>query len=727
MPLSGSRPLDSRAIFARPRLTAAAGVLLVWTGAAAWLAIDFAGRIRDWSVMTDELLYTKLATAIANTHSPLPELHGTRVDVLNQLYPILISPFFGSLDAPDAFHAAHVLNAVVMASASIPAYLLARQVVARSWALAVAVVSVVLPWMVLTGVLMTESAAYPAFLWALLSLHRAVVVPSRRNDLLAVAGLLLAVLARTQFILLVVVLPLAVLGSELAATRDLRAAAASTYRRHRVLVGLYLAGAAMVGVVAGLGSLGKLLGSYAVTAHGSPLPSGVWGAAAAHIDAVAIGTGVVPLVLGGGWILATVGRSRDRSAQALALLSLLTIVALTFETASYDERFGGIQIVRDRYLFYVAPLLLAATAAAVGGKPQRSVAIGAAALTAFFAATVHLLGFPTAVAFWVDAPARALNDFYARQAGSLGTSGFVALAGLCLGIAAIGGLLFLPRLPFAALTLAFVLPFAAWSTEHEIHRVAATKGSSTRALTGPPDHVLNWVDTSLPADAQAAMVPFPQSPEFALNAVFWWDLEFWNKSVGQTYVGENGDFTYAPFPDGTLGADWRTGSVPNTASAPPFVIRADNDPRIGLIGEKHAANFGLSVYLVDRPYRAAWMTRGLDIDGWTLAKRPVSIRVFSQADAAEIANVNVVLGAPRTRTHPATYALDGRLGHVAPGQFTSETRNVCVAPHSFGQLRLQGLTATSISIAPTSFDDFGARLVGVRVGPITVDFTGKPC
>ena len=292
-------------------------------------------------------------------------------------------------------------------------------------------------------------------------------------------------------------------------------------------------------------------------------------------------------------------------------------------------------------------------------------------------------------------------------------------------MAAIAGLMFLPRLPFAALTLAFALPFAVWSTQHEIDRLVPTKGSSTRGLTAPPDHVLNWVDTALPAGARAAMVPFPQSPEFALNAVFWWDLEFWNKTVSQTYVGENGDFTYAPFPDGTLAPDWQTGRVANTATAPPFVILADNDPRVGLSGQRHAVNFGLSVLLVDRPYRAVWMTRGLDVDGWTLPKRPVSIRVYSQRNTAEVASVRVVLGAPATR--PAAYALDGRTGHIAPGQFADETRDVCVPSHSYAQLRLRGLSKTSISVAPTSFDAFGTRLVGVRVGSVKADFSGKPC
>ena len=44
----------------------------------------------------------------------------------NQLYPLLIAPLFGHGDVPFAITAAHVLNAIVMASAALPAYALAR-------------------------------------------------------------------------------------------------------------------------------------------------------------------------------------------------------------------------------------------------------------------------------------------------------------------------------------------------------------------------------------------------------------------------------------------------------------------------------------------------------------------------------------------------------------------------------------------------------------------------
>jgi hypothetical protein len=126
-------PVISRVVSMRRPLLVAAGLTLLWLAVGAGLAVWFSGRIRDWSVMTDELLYAKLATTIGETGSPLPEIHGSRVSTINQLYPLLIAPLFGSLAPSAAFRASHVLNAVVMASAVFPVYLLGRQVLPRSW------------------------------------------------------------------------------------------------------------------------------------------------------------------------------------------------------------------------------------------------------------------------------------------------------------------------------------------------------------------------------------------------------------------------------------------------------------------------------------------------------------------------------------------------------------------------------------------------------------------
>ena len=148
-----------------------------------------------------------------------------------------------------------------MATAAIPAYLLAREVVDRAAALAVAALSVVAVWMVLTGFLLTEVVAYPVFLWAVLAIQRTVRDGSWRRDLVALAAVALAILARTQFVLLAVVLPLAVGGHAL----GLRIAPAALVRRHRLLVVAYAVGLVAVAVLAIAGSAASLLGDYSVT------------------------------------------------------------------------------------------------------------------------------------------------------------------------------------------------------------------------------------------------------------------------------------------------------------------------------------------------------------------------------------------------------------------------------------------------------------------------------
>ena len=98
-----------------------------------WLACGFAlerftGRVTDWFVMTDELLYERLAISVARTGSPLPQLHGTIVNSVDQLYPLILAPFFVYGSVHGDLVAAHVFGAFLMSSASVPAFLLARDV-----------------------------------------------------------------------------------------------------------------------------------------------------------------------------------------------------------------------------------------------------------------------------------------------------------------------------------------------------------------------------------------------------------------------------------------------------------------------------------------------------------------------------------------------------------------------------------------------------------------------
>src|SRR3954454_16453820 len=105
------------------------GAIGLWIAGGGLLAL-VTTRVADWFVMTDELLYERLGISVAQSGSPLPRVHGTTIGALNQLYPLLIAPLYGSGDVPGSLKAAHLLNAFVMASAAVPAFLLARRVLA---------------------------------------------------------------------------------------------------------------------------------------------------------------------------------------------------------------------------------------------------------------------------------------------------------------------------------------------------------------------------------------------------------------------------------------------------------------------------------------------------------------------------------------------------------------------------------------------------------------------
>ncbi len=183
--------------------------LLLWFVLATILA-TIAGKVADWNDMTDELVWERLAISIWQYHSLLPRLHGEVIKNLAQLYPTLISPIFAGGGVPGELKNAHILDAWVMSSAAIPAFLLARRVTGKRWpAYLLAVVSVAMPWIVYSTVLATEVIAYPLFLWAMLAMHRSITSPRWSNDLVALVVIALAFFARTQFALLAGVLPLA--------------------------------------------------------------------------------------------------------------------------------------------------------------------------------------------------------------------------------------------------------------------------------------------------------------------------------------------------------------------------------------------------------------------------------------------------------------------------------------------------------------------------------------
>src|ERR687887_1288100 len=404
-PPPGMRPTGRRKL--RPPPASALPVLGIVL-AAGLLAVEYASQATQWAVMTDELQTSKLATSIGETLSPVPRIHGAYYGALNQLYPLLLSPLYRFFSAPAAFDGAHVLNAFLLASSAWPAYLLGRAVTGRvGGGYFAAALTAFTPWLVLSSTLLTENAAYPAFVWAVFLCYRALVEPSADRDAAAVVALALAYLARTQLFVLAFALPIAVVAYE----RDLRRA----FARHRLLASAYGAGAVAAIGLAAAGALTRVLGNYAGTVQGDVLPAGIWHSAAVHLDEVVVGTGVAPFLLATAWAFTP---SR-REAQAFAVLLVPLAALLTLEAASFDLRFTPGGFTQDRYVCYLAPLFAVGAAACLldpGRRVLRAALVLAAGLA--FAGLAAADSFDQEITLWWASPAGAFHRALSDAAGA---------------------------------------------------------------------------------------------------------------------------------------------------------------------------------------------------------------------------------------------------------------------------------------------------------------------
>jgi hypothetical protein len=527
---------------------------------------------------------------------------------------------------------------------------------------------------------------------------------------LAAVALALAYVTRPQFLFLVAVLPLAVL-----LTRGPRRA----LFEHRVLGAVYAVGVWIVVILAALGQADKLLGDYGVTAtQGSLLPPIAWKSAALHVDVLAVGLGIVPLLLGGGWAYSALRRGPVRL-RAFAALTALSLPILALETASYDVRFGGPEVIRDRYLFYLAPLLLLATAVCL--FQERLPLVGIAAMTVFFSATAIFADFNPVAGLWVDSPESVLNGLIHDQSGGLPAGVFVGLCGAVLGTICLG-LALVPR-PIGVLGVTVaVFCFGGAVAGYAFERLLTSNTPLGVPATGK-GRVRDWIDHTVPADARVAVLAYPISRDWGQSAIQWWDAEFWNNRIGSAFVAPGGRWTYTPFPSTTLRMDWTTGRLPGTDAAPGYVLTAPNESRFGLAGSQTASNLGLVVQSVERPYRALWATSGLDVDGWTRPGRPATIRLYAAPGRpAGLAQVTATLDAPPEATGAVSYRLGRARGTVAPGARAQVAQAVCLPAGGHADVRLVADRSATIGGPPIGpaqgpSRDVGVALSGVQVAP----------
>jgi hypothetical protein len=577
--------------------------------------------IAPW-IFVDEIIYSELAKSFAETGEFVirGDQDGSGYGVF---YPLLISPAYALFDSlPGAYAAAKAINALLMSLAAVPVYLLARRVLEQPLALAAALLSLALPGLFYSGVLMTENAFYGLFVLAALMLVLVLELPSpgRVVAFLVVAGV--AFFTRTQALVL---LPaLATAPPLVVACRRQPLRRLADYRW------LYaLPGAAAVVVAAAQAMRGRplldLLGAYRVAGEvGYDLEEAArW--LLYHLAGLDLAVGFLPLAAL--LLLPLVGRLEPRDAAFVAAaLSLTgwTVVQVAVFASRHSLR------IEERNLFYVFPLLLIALLVWIErGAPRPRVptalALAVAVVLPAFVPYERLVGVP------------AVSDTFALLVLWDVHLWGVPLDQLWLATvlgALVAALLFVlvPR-PYAlalpVLVLAFFL-FSAGSVEKRIRD--ASIGALFQGVTRPER---DWVDRAVGQDTRVAVL---WSGRLDVATVY--ENEFFSRSVGRVYsLGPpmGGGLVY-----GVLAVEGSTGRLLDADRRPvrmPYALVDDTVPLAGGLVDRDRRK-GLRVLRTPGVLHVTHQVDGVYDDGWTGANaiyvrydcRGGTLRVVAESD-----------------------------------------------------------------------------------------------
>ena len=504
----------------------------------AWLAgiVGLSWAIRVWLVrdmvapfvFVDEAVYTELARSLADTATFA--VRGVPVSGYSILYPALLAPAYGVFDnLVDAYAAAKATNAIVMSLAAIPTYLLARRVASVRLALLGAAISVAVPSMAYTATMTTESLFYPVSLAFAFVLVRYLERPAWPRLAALVVALAVAFATRSQSLAFVPAIATAPLLLALLRSRGSVV---------RPFVPLYAIGAAaalaLVALQAARGrSLADLLGAYSIVGEGGydagqVLRFWLW-----HVEELDLYVGVVPFAA---LLLALlVGRGLPERLQEHVAATTALVVWSTLAVGAFASRFASDR-VQDRYLFFLAPLLVVVVLAWVElGAPRPKAATAVAAVVALALALVfpyvRFIGEPAKsdtlglIPLWTVNEHLVAGRYWTTVA--VAGSAFVAL-----------WLLVPPRyaaaVPLVLLVLFVVLSRPVWSGPHGF--VAAGIGALRQGNPGLPR---DWIDRAVPAGDEVAVLWTGRADRFTVNV-----NEFFNRRVGHVY------YTDEPTPGG---------------------------------------------------------------------------------------------------------------------------------------------------------------------------------
>jgi hypothetical protein len=438
------------------------------------------------TIFTDESELGQLSRSIAETGEParrgIP--YGPTSLIAYFLAPVW---WLGSTTA--SYETAKLLLVLAMTATVFPAFALARLVVPYWYAVGVAAGSVAVPALAYAPILVEEPLAYPLATLSLWLIARALVRPTWRGLALAAAASGVAALTRTQLSILFVVLGSGLLW--LAWDSDAGRRWRSEWSRWDWVGAITLAiGSAFV--------FAATVSAFSVSWRDTTIyyKDRVWEHATWATGALAIGMGVLPLLVGLAALARPKHEPRDPRTRAFVVTSVAAIVTFVWYAGIKGAYISTIfsTLVVERNLIYLCPVLLAATALAfVRGLGRWWAVAGAAAVTLYVVAgtPLRLDQYPYYEAHGLSIAALA-NRELSWPEGRIETA-LLVVTFIAIAVAVALRVLPLRSRVFAAVAAAAGAAVLAWSLTTEVYAYRAERGLSQR-IAGRLPEPYDWVD-----------------------------------------------------------------------------------------------------------------------------------------------------------------------------------------------------------------------------------------
>jgi hypothetical protein len=605
-----------------PRATVDAPRRPVLILVAAWVALAVFLVVRQLAreaplVFTDELIFGRLAQNLGFgegwTFQGNPSPYRTPA-------PLVMAPAWALFEHGTAYHVALAINGTVMTSVVFPAFWIARRVASWWYALVAAVGAALTPSMVWAGMLMTEALAYPVTALALALILRSLLRPSLRPALAALAAIGLATAVRPQ---------LALLGGVYAAALALvvvlpgAGGVRERIRRHRPALLLVAAvGILGAGLVAGVGARDLAGPNAGFVKTFANLPGAVeW------LDASADYVGVLAVTCLGLPVLALIALSvtprawRERETAALLAVSWAAVVAFVLFAAYTTVALSP--ELRERYVFYVTPLLTAAWVGMIGRVRPAVLGAATAGLTLFLVPVLPFLG--DLSEDWVTYDLGHVASFVGLGDGVVDAGrevSLIAVAVAVLGAAATLGLARLGRRGGALVLLPPILFTLAVLNirEHD----AAAQAAAFLAQRDQPPQLPGWIDRAV--DGPVAVVTTAGSDPFTS-----WHVQIGNRAADREYrlgvPADNGVGEQCPLATDAGGRLSLHGACGGRTTTAPYLLFTDDDRPMGLANGRLVAADDAGVRLYEVPAGEAPR-----LDAGSLAAVRASERSAEQAD-----------------------------------------------------------------------------------------------